>query len=1041
MSDRQSTMPGPQRALGETRPTSDTREGDDDDPETQAMIGRLTEQLFGATHEPVRIGRFALLDMIGSGAMGVVHLGYDDVLDRKVAIKLIRHERTTSPDAHARLLREAQAMARVSHANVVPVYEAGEYPGGLFIAMEFVEGKTLRLWLQEERPWQETLEVLLGAGRGLAAAHEQGIVHRDFKPDNVLITTRNEAKVGDFGLAGLGKSELLEISEADENLGLTQTGSLIGTPMYMSPEQFDAELATDRSDQFAFCVVATEALYGQRPFEGDTVASLSYNIASGRTRPVPRTSLVPGHVRDAVARGLALDPAQRWPSMEALLSALQPRPRQRRGWIVGGLAAAVAVVIGAQAIAGDSDAPCGGARTHLDGVWDDARKDALGRAYEAVDTTFAADVWARTAPQITTYAEAWVQMHTRTCEMTRVHEEQSAAVMDLRMMCLGRARKRLVASIDVLAQPDDDVLTNAHRLVGELPALSRCADVEVLQREGDPPSAEEASAVDQIETWVAASEALVIGGRYDDALREAEQAAAALAEIEYGPVATEVWGALGNVQLQRQQHDAAEQALRQAQQSATQHGQWKRAVEASALLGFTVGARGQRFAEAHWVIDLARGLALRTGDPALLASLRSREASVLASEGRFAEAVAAYREANRPKARRNVAIALLRWGKVSEAEVEIRGALSEMIERLGPEHPKVAQTYYTLGTIQKRNGQLAEAAASLDKAIALAEQSIPGNPEIANFRQTAVSMLVDEGRIEEAVEGFRVLLGEWEPVLGPDATTIQAIRGNLAVALMSRGHYAEATALMRLVLESRIRRLGADHPLAISTRGNLGATLLSQKDHTGADRELRLALEAGERVYGADNVKLATILGNLGNSKADQHDYAQAVAYYERALALQLEAFGPDHLEIAARRNNLGTVSLEQGRFDTANEHFSDALRIWEATLPASHPSIGMALLNLGRVELARGACGRGVPWLERSMKIYEGGEAAPVDLATAMFVLAACLWEGDTDRPRAATLARQSAALFRTLPVAVGGPNLAEVEKFLRDKQIPAKP
>jgi WD40 repeat protein/predicted Ser/Thr protein kinase len=305
------------------------------------------------------IGRFSILHKLGAGGMGVVYLGYDARLDRRAAVKLLRA--TGSDVGRVRMLREAQALARLSHPNVVQVYESGEHGDDAYIAMEYVEGCTLREWLRAKtRTGAEILEVFVAAGQGLVAAHEQGLTHRDFKPDNVMVGEDDRVRVMDFGLVrtlddgeperGTSVGSVSGSRQGQAGVELTKTGALLGTPAYMAPEQIRGEHTGPRTDQFSFCVALWEALYGRRPFGGETVGELTNNILAGEIVEPSKEVRVAGRVRQALERGLALDAEARWPSMAELLSALegQPPASRRRSLFVGALLAlaGVAVVVG-----------------------------------------------------------------------------------------------------------------------------------------------------------------------------------------------------------------------------------------------------------------------------------------------------------------------------------------------------------------------------------------------------------------------------------------------------------------------------------------------------------------------------------------------------------------------------------------------------------------------------------------------------------------------------------------------------------------------
>ncbi|MCY1016321.1 protein kinase domain-containing protein [Pyxidicoccus sp. MSG2] len=310
------------------------------------------------------VGRYHILDKLGSGGMGVVYSAYDPELHRRVAIKLLHPDANTvaRADGASRLLREAQAMARLSHPNVVSVHDAGTFAGRVFIAMELVDGLSLRHWLRaEHRTWREVLEVFRQAGRGLVAAHAAGLVHRDFKPANVLISQDGRAQVTDFGLARTTAD--IEAAEAGRRTApakvpilqddflespLTEAGLVMGTPAYMPPEQHEDGRTDARGDQFSFCASLYEALYEQLPFEGKRSTEYLLEVSAGRVRPPPRGSRVPAWLFRAVSRGLSPAPEARYPSMAVLLDALgqDPSATWRRGGVVAAAALLLTVAVG-----------------------------------------------------------------------------------------------------------------------------------------------------------------------------------------------------------------------------------------------------------------------------------------------------------------------------------------------------------------------------------------------------------------------------------------------------------------------------------------------------------------------------------------------------------------------------------------------------------------------------------------------------------------------------------------------------------------------
>jgi predicted Ser/Thr protein kinase len=343
------------------------------------MRSRLRDSLFGTSKVPIRIDRYVIVDELGAGGLGVVYRAYDPKLDRKVALKVIRPERTSAEDSAARMEREAQAMARLAHPNVVVVHDTGHHAGGVFIAMECLNGTRLDHWSRERQSdWKAIRDVVCDAGRGLAAAHAAGLVHRDFKPANVLVTTETVAKVLDFGLAQASASSPVSTTAGPVTCApgiLTETGVVMGTPAFMSPEQFEGQ--TDpRSDQWSFCISAWQCFVGERPYVTSEVDELRMLI---RTAPpdVPTQASAPGWVFRVLRRGLSPNPQDRYPSMDALLSALERDKRSRRRQRFGLLGAVVlSASLGATAMALFEPTPSAQVVSEVDALEAQAREAA-----------------------------------------------------------------------------------------------------------------------------------------------------------------------------------------------------------------------------------------------------------------------------------------------------------------------------------------------------------------------------------------------------------------------------------------------------------------------------------------------------------------------------------------------------------------------------------------------------------------------------------------------------------------------------------------
>jgi len=406
------------------------------------------------------LGKYRLDRVLGSGGMGIVWAAFDPDLERPVAIKLL-HAANNDPTLRSRLLREARAMARLKHPNVLTVYEVGTDRNRDYIAMELVDGDSLEGWLASRPPRAQILAALLAAGRGLAAAHAAGLVHRDFKPHNVLRSHDGHVYVTDFGLARGHIEDGAEVQQVpvpalpDElasgsqprraldsvlDSPLTQTGVLIGTPAYMAPEQFAGRVPDPRTDQFAFCVTAWEALVGARPFRGASLQELE--VAAGQG-VATLTADLPARLRAVITRGLAPSPDARWPDMPALLRAFEDAiapPRGRRlAWGLG-LAGAVLAASGALfafTSRGASEDDCEPAEQAFASAWSPARRSAV------LQIRSGGEVIGATA-LLDEVRQRWIRSYTRTCDAPRSAERRQ------QLRCLREARDSIATQTERL---------------------------------------------------------------------------------------------------------------------------------------------------------------------------------------------------------------------------------------------------------------------------------------------------------------------------------------------------------------------------------------------------------------------------------------------------------------------------------------------------------------------------------------------------------------------------------------------------------------
>ncbi|MFB1484607.1 protein kinase [Corallococcus sp. RDP092CA] len=475
-----------------------------------------------------RVGRYVVLGLLGEGGMGRVHAAHDPELDRKVALKLLNLARLgedSLAQARQRLEREARTMARLSHPHVARLHDVGEYQGQLFLVMELVEGGTLRRWLAEKpRPRREIVARFIQAAEGLAATHALGITHRDFKPDNVLLTRDGQVRITDFGLANAAAGWTPPREPADSVSGdasLTTTGVFLGTLAYAAPEQLRGERGDARSDQFAFCVALHEALHGQRPFAGATREELLASMLRQEVRAEKRD--VPSWLKAVVRRGLSVEPSRRFESMRALRAHLS---REEGAWkrvaatavLAGGL-----VGLGFLALGPSAATPretCQGSERHLAGIWDASVRESTHQAFLRTGDPVAEASFQAVASTLDRWSRDWTHAHQSACEATRVFGEQPEAVMGLRMTCLDQQLGELSRLTVALQGADARTVERGFGLGKALGGVARCADVRTLQEAVSPPEDPGVRAeVDAVRSELARANAELLAGHTPEGLR------------------------------------------------------------------------------------------------------------------------------------------------------------------------------------------------------------------------------------------------------------------------------------------------------------------------------------------------------------------------------------------------------------------------------------------------------------------------------------------------------------------------------------------
>jgi tetratricopeptide (TPR) repeat protein/predicted Ser/Thr protein kinase len=923
-----------------------------------------------------RIGRYVISHEIGAGGMGVVYAAHDPELDRAVAVKVMLGG--SDLRFQERLRREAQAMAKLTHPNVITVYDVGEHDDCVFIAMEYIAGETLEHWLTAPRPQREILELFRAAGRGLAAAHEAGIVHRDFKPENVLIGNDGRVRVGDFGVArslhgapAVPMATIRPVSEVDLSSShehtiptpLTVAGTLVGTPHYMAPEVVRGEEASARSDQFSFCVALFVALYGELPFQGDSLDALCSSILTGRLREPESASQVPRRIRAAIRRGLATDPAERFPSVDDLLIELAPRHRRRALWALAPVALAALAALAWLAMRSPGallDQRCSGAAAAFAAVWNPERRGAIEAAFNATRAPYAGVAFLQVAGAIDRYGERWIAAHTDACRATQILGEQSAATLDLRMTCLERRRQEAGALTGELAAARDaGLIARAVTAAVGLPDVAACADLAALRQIVPPPGdTATRTRLAELTPRLADARAKRGMGELAPALELARAVAADARALGYRPFEAEATLLQG--QLERELNKPEAEATLQAAALSAEAGRHDEvAARARAILVFLVGYEQAQY---------ERGLQLV---PAATAALE-------------------------------------RLGGNSDIE--------SLLER-------------ALGAIDADQSKLDTAIPHFEKAVALAQRAFgDDHPGVASVLGNLGMAVMARGDAARAIELHQRALHIYETLLGPNHPTTAIARHDLGNAHFSAGDTALAEQEIRSALAIREAAVGSDHPDVAANLSDLSRVLRRRGKIEDALALTRRALVIGEKAFGAEHPSFAAQLLGFALDLNRAGKYAETDAPLRRAEAIYTKLHGADHVDVARVRTVRGEVLMRQRRWKDAAATFADALPVLASSPAAGELLIGTQVnLALAYVELHRPA--RALALLERLAG--DPDALKPRGRAALEYTLARALWDSGRDRKRARALARRALDGLRGLE---GTPpeQIAEIERWL---------
>ncbi len=886
------------------------------DPEMASLTPQSRSDDWGGTtgrphnviREPgSRVAHYIVLEQLGLGGMGVVYAAYDPKLDRKVALKVLRSEGhdETAAVARLRLVSEGRALARVSHPNVVAVYDVGTVQEEVYVAMELVEGTTLGQWRKARaRPWTEVAEMFVQIALGLIAVHDASLVHRDVKPDNILIDREDRPKVTDFGLArperdapeSLRQQEqrLVEADIAVERLQLTQTGARLGTPAYMACEQLNGGDASPQSDQFAFCVTLWETLYGERPFAGGSWVSLVLAVTEGQIRepPTPPSGRpVPAWLRRVLERGLSPEPRDRWPNMRELANALKAGDPQRvrRRWWMG--AATLAVAGSLTAGAGwqrsqeraAAEAACEHDARKVDTVWTPQARAQLRSNYGRSKIDDAMAIEAGVESIFDTFSDAWAQERGEVC--LAALDPTPVPMLERRLDCLDQGLDTLSSLVDTFSDAGDVIISRSRRTAEGLVDLERCSDLPRLERmPALPEDAEARIAVREIDRQLSQTLVHEHLGHYEEGLRRSEQSLEAARATEHQPVIAVALYRVAVFQEKLGNYEAAVEHWAASFREASLCGNDDLAAQAAGALAFAEGVQqGRTDTGIRWS-EFAGILIERLDKTNTLDEARRLDTLAVLTEdrGRFDEAVALHRRS-----------------------LELRESL------VPPTHQSIGYGLANLAGVLQNQGKLAEAEAAL-----LRSRSI------------------------------------FENAFGPDNPTTAHVLHNLAGLYREQARYDEANTLYVAVLENWSARLGPDHPDVGDVYANMRATALAQGKLKDAEAHAREAV----RIRGTAQDKgeargVAEAALNLGTILALQGRSEDAKAQFEAALADSADSVDHDDNTRGRSHLSLGWLALEHGEREAAKIQLRRAKGSFEAAPQSSPQWIARSRIALAAAE------------------------------------------------------------------------------------------
>jgi eukaryotic-like serine/threonine-protein kinase len=839
-------------------------------------------------------GEYRVLEELGHGAMGMVYRAHDPRLGRDVALKLVLPARIEqgASKARARLVAEARALARVSHPNVLAIYDVGVRDDIVFIALELVDGIDLAQWLRaRKRSWPEVVRIFVEVAAGLAAVHDADLVHRDVKPANILVEravpgrASERVLVADFGIARATSAvESITLpgdvgaSGSDVDTPLTDAGRVVGTPAYMAPEQHLGREVGPAADQYSLCVALHEALYGTRPFHGHGQAIAKAKLAPPERAP---SSEVPTWLWRIVRRGLSPRLHDRYASIRDLRAALVAGPRYRR-WIAP--AAAVTTLVAGTAIAWATIGTprCEQTTAKLGEVWNEGRRASIAATFAASERPLAEQDWARVSARLDGYGQEIVAAYRDACEATHVRHEQTEALLDRRMACLDQRMHGFEQSLALLATGDADIVDHADDVASSLRSIEACSDIVALETGIEPPSPAQRDAVTRVDRVVADAEALSAAGRFAEGAEAADAAVELARVVDYRPALVEALTVAAELHERRSEIDEARAALDEAISTGMEIGADSMVLRAVVLRVWIAAEYERDLATAEKWGAVGRSLLKRVGDPRQPGlGLHNSLGNAYAAAGRHAEALR-----------------------------EFEDALA-MIED-DPELAAWAATLHSnIGGVRFRLGELERATESYTRARDLFRALHGENhPNVADSSVRLAQTHAQRGRHQEAIAGLRAAIASLESMQAAPAELANALI-SLGTALRNSGADDESSTTYRRAVEL-LEGTGNHVTLAHALLG-YGSSCVDKGIYDAAETQLQRAVALLEPIDPASpDVGNAWI--GLGRIREHQSKPAEALSFYRRAY----EAAPPDTRIAARALVAIAQVHRAAGRYDDA---------------------------------------------------------------------------------------------------------------------------